>query len=137
MFISYARADVRRAKLIYKRLMDAGYQPWLDVYDLKAGDNWNTTIEQAIRRASFFLALISRQSINRRGMLQKEIRVALETSEKLLPDDIYVIPVRLEKCDVPEPLTRFQWVDYFSEQGWKKLADGIREGLRRRLPTPQ
>ena len=70
-------------------------------------------------------------------MLQKEIRVALEMSERLLPDDIYVIPVRLEKCDVPEPLNRFQWVDYFSEDGWNKLVDGIRAGLRRRLPSPK
>ncbi len=137
VFISYARPDLSRAKSLYKRLMDRGYKPWMDVHDLKAGDNWSAALEKAIRGASFFVALISRQSTNRRGMLQKEIRVALEMSERLLPDDIYVIPVRLEECDVPESLSRFQWVDYFSEDGWHKLVDGIHAGLRRRLAVSQ
>jgi hypothetical protein len=41
--------------------------------------------------------------------------------QEKLDDDIFLIPVRLEDCLVPDALSRFQWVDIFTERGVQVL----------------
>jgi hypothetical protein len=52
--------------------------------------------------------------------------------------DIYLIPVRLEECKVPEDLQSFQWVNLFEKGGWVRLVQALRVGAERRaeLSTP-
>ncbi len=50
----------------------------------------------------------------------------------MLDSDIYLIPVRLEDCEVPESLRDFQWVNLFEEKGWTLLAKAIQVGMERR-----
>jgi hypothetical protein len=54
-----------------------------------------------------------------------------------LDSDIYLIPARLEDCEVPERLGDFQWVDLFEEDGWTRLVKAIQEGLKRRTQAPK
>ena len=79
-----------------------------------------------------FIACLSQNSVAKRGMIQKEVRIALEISEEQLDSDIFIIHVRLDACEVPAPLRRYQWVDYFEPNAWERLVDGIQIGLRRR-----
>jgi tetratricopeptide (TPR) repeat protein len=65
-------------------------------------------------------------------MIQKELRMALDVWNERLASDIYLIPVRLEECEVPEPLAVFQWVDLFSSDGWARLLMAIQVGRKRR-----
>ena len=46
-------------------------------------------------------------------------------------DDIYVIPVRLELCEVPEPLNKFEWVDLFAPEGFTRLFHALDDGATR------
>ena len=48
-----------------------------------------------------------------------------------LESDIYFIPVRLEKCEVPEALAKFQCVDLLSENDFKWLLKGLKVGMER------
>jgi hypothetical protein len=52
-----------------------------------------------------------------------------------LDSDIYLIPARLEDCEVPERLGDFQWVDLFEEDGWTQVVKAIQEGMKRRAPA--
>jgi len=63
--------------------------------------------------------------------LQPEIKQALDVLQTLLESDIYIIPLRLEACDVPKSLSLFQWVDYFREDGWERLIESIHKGMNR------
>jgi hypothetical protein len=73
--------------------------------------------------------------VNKRGFLQREIRQALDLWQEKLDDDIYVIPARLEECQVPESLSKFQWVDLFEERGLSSLLEAIWVGVKRqRVP---
>lgn len=132
IFLSYARENKEEAKQVYQKLQAAGFNPWMDLFDISPGEIWEFSINKAIRESTFFFALLSHASVNKRGMIQKEIKVALEVRDQLLDSDIYLIPIRLEECSVPAPLDRFQWVDLFYSNGWEKLIAGIRDGLRRR-----
>ena len=51
----------------------------------------------------------------------------------MLDEDIYVIPARLESCDVyHEELREPHWVDLFADDGFERLVRAIREGAKRR-----
>jgi len=132
IFISYAREDADAAEQLYQFLSGAGYKPWMDTKDILPGERWLESIQDAIERSDFFLACLSENSVDKRGILQKEIKSALDAWEGMLEGDIYLIPVRLEPCDVPNRLSGFQWVDLFEDGGWVKLKEAILEGTRRR-----
>lgn len=132
LFLSYAREDQAVVEELARKLSRAGYSPWIDVVDLVGGEDWHLGIEKAIGEADFFLACMSTRSISKRGVVQQELRAALEIRKGMLDSDIYLIPLRLDKCSSPSSLARFQWVDYFEPTGWERLLGAIREGLRRR-----
>jgi hypothetical protein len=131
IFLCYAEKDAERVEDLYRKLFDEGFKPWMDEKDILPGEVWEDAIKRAIRSSNFFLACLSPNSVNRRGQIQKEIKRALGIWEEKLVDDIYLIPVRLEECDVPDSLCRFQWVDLFEAGGWTRLVKAIRVGIER------
>jgi len=137
VFLSYARDDQDAVKLIYTKLQAEGYSPWMDQFDILPGENWERSIRNAIQKADFFLIFLSPYSVNRRGVLQKEIRAALDAWNTMLASDIYLIPVRLGDCSIPGELSDFQWVDIFDTSGWNKLLSAIKVGLKRRKNEPR
>jgi hypothetical protein len=132
IFLCYAQEDEEKANHLYQELFDAGFKPWMDKKDILPGEQWEFCIPRAIRRSDFFLACLSANSVTKRGYLQKEIKEALDIWDEMLEDDIYLIPVRLEDCEVPERLHDFQWVNLFEEDGWTRLVKAIRIGVKRR-----
>ncbi len=133
IFLSYAREDEEKVENLYQRLSDAGFKPWMDKKDILPGERWKFSIQTAIRRSDFFLACLSAKSVGKRGFLQREIKDALDIWQEKLDDDIYLIPVRLEDCEVPESLREFQWVNVFEEDGWTQLVRAIQTGMKRRV----
>jgi hypothetical protein len=131
IFISYAREDYEPVEHLYLRLLYAGFEPWVDKKNILPGENWKLSIEKAIRNSDLVLICLSNNSANKRGFLQREIKEALELWKERLEDDIYLIPVRLEDCTVPESLSEFQWVNLYESTGWILLHKAIREGLER------
>lgn len=65
---------------------------------------------------------MSRNSITKTGYVQKEIRLAIDVADEQPEGTIFIIPVRLENCDVPDRLRRLHWVDLFSENGYPLLV---------------
>jgi hypothetical protein len=136
IFLSCAREDAEKVENLYQKLSDAGFKPWMDKKNILPGEKWKSCIQKAIRRSDFFLACLSANSVSKRGYLQKEIKDALDIWQEKLDSDIYLIPVRLEDCEVPESLRDFQWVDLFEKDGWPRLVRAIQVGMERRAEVP-
>lgn len=132
IFLSYAREDEPSVRNLYERLLNAGFKPWMDRKDILPGERWKSGIERAIRQSEFFLACLSAHSVNKRGVLQKEIRDALDILQEKMDSDIYLIPVKLEHCEVPETLRDLQWVELFDDDGWLQLVRALQAGIKRR-----
>lgn len=132
IFLCYARQDEKKVENLYQKLSDVGFKPWMDKKDILPGERWQSSIEKAIRSSDFFLACLSANSVNKRGFLQKEIKDALDIWREKLVSDIYLIPARLEDCEVPESLRGFQWVNLFEEDGWTRSMKAIQVGMERR-----
>lgn len=137
IFLCYARPDQGKVEALYERLHNSGFNPWMDRKDILAGEIWEAAIQRAIRRSDFFLVCLSANSVNRRGQIQKEIKEALDIWKEKLDSDIYLIPVRLEDCEVPESLRRFQWVNLFEEDGWTRLVKALRAGTESRMQVTE
>jgi TIR domain/Tubulin like len=127
VFISYAREDEQHAAHLYDLFRTRGYKPWMDICDLRAGQEWEPAIKQAIRDADFILICLSTRALSKRGFIQNEIRFALECYESIPFGQAFVIPVRLENCAPPQPLCRFQYVDLFTDEGFDMLDRSIME----------
>ena len=131
IFLCYTRKDQPVVKQLYQKLADCGFKPWMDIQDILPGEDWQRVIKQSVREAHFFLACLSNNAVNRRGAIQVEIKEALEVWRQKLDSDIYLIPVRLEACEVPDTLVKFQWVDLFEPEGFEKLIKALKAGMER------
>lgn len=129
VFISYAKEDRPSAKQLYRELKDSGFTAWLDVVNLRPGQEWELEIKKAIQHSEIFLACLSTHAVSKRGFVHSELNSALKILDTIPEGDVYLIPVRFDKCDIPTKLERLQWVDYFTDEGPEKLIDALREYL--------
>ena len=135
VFISYAREDLAFAERLYDAL-SGEFSPWMDKKNLVGGQDWERALTLAVRRSDFFIFCASNNSANKRGTIQKEIKLALEVWRGKLEDDIYFIPLRLEACEVPDQISRFQWIDAF-ENGWfEKIVRALQHGITQAKSAP-
>jgi hypothetical protein len=110
---------------IYSRLIAAGVDAWLDKVSLLPGQDWKLEIRKAVRRSDVVLVCLSKESVNRAGFLQKEIKDALDVADEQPEGAIFIIPVKLQECDVPERLCQWQWVNLFEAGGFEKLTRSL------------
>ena len=129
IFLSYAREDEQAVRALSIKLSEAGFDTWMDTKDLLPGQLWEQAVSEAIRKASLFIACLSRNSVNKRGFLQREIKMALDLWQEKLDEDIYLIPVRLEDCKVPRSLNKFNWVNLYEDDGFVSLIQAIGTSL--------
>jgi predicted ATPase len=137
VYLSYASADENRAVELYDRLSEVGFKPWLFAKEIRPGEDWLAAADQAMRRSDFFLTLLSKHSTERQGFFEREWQQALQIQADRGPGTIYLIPVRLEECDVPESLARFLWVDLYKPDGWDRLVASLQRTAVPRLPQPK
>lgn len=127
IFLSYAKEDESKVKAIYRKLRKEHLNPWLDVADLLPGQVWDRVIIKTIRSARFVIVFLSKNSVTKRGYVQKEIKEALDAAEMMPEGEIFIVPVRLEECDVPERLASLQWIDMFRPNGFKKIVSALKD----------
>ena len=125
VFISYAIEDRNYAQNLYIALRQRGHKPWMDKQDLIPGQEWEVEIRRAIEKADYFLALMSRNSVTKRGFVQKEIRFALDVLGEIPPGRIFFIPARLEPCEVPDIIKRLHWVDLQNDDNYRQIFRAI------------
>ncbi len=128
VFISYARENFETAERIYNDLKKSGAYPWLDRQNLLAGENWKNTIAKNIKKNSdYFLTLLSSKSASKRGFVHIEQKIALKVADEFSENKIFIIPVRLDNCELPEKLEDLHCVDLFSdyEEGMKEIFKAL------------
>ena len=127
IFLLYARSDKVIVHRLYQRLVKDGANVWLDEEKILPGQDWESEIRKAIYHSDIVLVCLSRKFNKQGGYRHKELRIAIEKGASLPQNQIFVIPVRLEKCDTPEALRRWQRVDLFANDGYKKLLSALEE----------
>ena len=103
-FISYSRKDKDFALEFAREMKSAGYLVWLDQLDIPTGARWDDEVEKALRECEIFLIILTTASVSSDNV-KDEIGYAIDHSKRIMP-------VLLEKCDIPLRLRRFQYVDF-------------------------
>ncbi|MGC1528970.1 MAG: TIR domain-containing protein [Phormidesmis sp.] len=142
IFLAHAKEDKKIVTELYYRLKESGYNPWLDKEDLLPGQLWRAEIPKAIKDSQVFIACLSTRSVEKQGYVQDEFKIALKTCASKPPGSIYLIPVRLDDCGIPElrqeeygtNLRDIQWLDFFDPEGYEKLIRSL-EHAKSLIPT--
>ncbi len=117
VFLSYASQDKPLVRDLSRRLMEEGWiETWQDEKNLLPGQDWRIKIEEAVENADVVIICLSNHSVSKEGHVQKELRYAREIALEKPEDAIFLIPLRLDECEVPRGLRFYQWVDYFDDK---------------------
>ncbi len=125
-------------------LETAGIPVWRDTSYLWPGEDWRARIRAAITKdALAFIACFSSAGWARRETGQNaELALSVEQLRLRRPDDPWLVPVRLDDCEMPEyeigggrTLSSLQRADLFGPDKRPALARLI-EGIRRILGEP-
>jgi formylglycine-generating enzyme required for sulfatase activity len=126
VFLCHTSADKPAVRDLYKRLVADGVDAWLDAESLIPGQNWWEEIQKAIRASDVVIVCLSEKSVNKEGVVQKEIKSALDVADEKPEETIFIIPARLEECKTPDRLSLYHWVDLYEEDGYQKLMRALR-----------
>lgn len=124
-FLCHSTGDKSAVRDLHRRLKSSGISPWLDEIDIRPGEDWQSSIANAVRSSDTVLVCLSATSIAKTGYVQKEIAFALDRADEQPEGQIYIVPVRLEPCIVPQRLSRWQWVDLFAADGFARLVSSL------------
>ncbi len=130
LFISYATPDRERVLPSVRYLESAGFNVWIDFQQLKAGQNWDLEIKRVLNKADFIIMFFSTNSVDRRGYVQREIKIALDKHKERLASDIYLIPVLLDDgISIPEAVADLHCIRHGVDDRNKAIADAVNHQL--------
>ena len=125
VFLCHSSSDKADVRELSRRLKSDGFEPWLDEERLLPGQDWHDVIQEALEHSQAILVCLSRASIEKEGYVQRELRRALDLADEKPEGTIFVVPVRLEACEIPRRLQRWQWVDMFEADGYARLRASL------------
>lgn len=129
VFLIHAHGDRSAVHKLHQRLRRDSIDAWLDVANLQPGQDWQSEIRAAILTSDAVIVCLSRAFNKQRGYRHEELKLALEKAS-LLVDEVFIIPARLEDCDMPESLRHLHRVDLFVQGGYGKLVRALQEGKK-------
>ncbi len=125
IFLCHSSGDKAQVKPLHDFLLKSGAAPWLDSEQLLPGQDWNLEINKALDDSDVILLCLSKKSVDKEGYVQREMRIALDRALEMPEGRIFLIPARLEECELPYRLQSYQWVDLFTAEGMDKLVKGL------------
>ncbi|MEM9276378.1 MAG: toll/interleukin-1 receptor domain-containing protein [Cyanobacteria bacterium P01_F01_bin.143] len=127
VFLCHSSDDKPTVRELSQKLKNDGFQPWLDEENILPGQNWELEIEKAIESTDIILVCLSQSSVTKVGYVQKEIKFALDIADRQPEGSIFVIPVKLQECQIPRRLSKKQWVDLYTDvvKGYGRLVNAL------------
>lgn len=126
VFLCHASTDKPKVRELYRYLKKRGIQPWFDEEDLVGGQDWQVEIPKALATSDAIIICLTKNSVDKEGYIQKEIKFALDKALEMPEGRIFLIPVKFEECEVPFTLSRYQWVDLTIESGYAKMMKALK-----------
>lgn len=126
IFLSYAHTDVTAVRKLHRYLREKGFDVWFDKETLLPGQDWQLEIEKGLNNSDVVIICLSHAAVSTEGFVQREFKFALERTLDMPDGRIFLIPVRLQVCEVPTRLSRYHWVDLFEREGYGRLLRSLK-----------
>jgi predicted nucleotide-binding protein len=127
IFVSYARPDLDTVRPIVDDLRREfrdrilGVDVWIDIEDLRPGQQWEMEIGRSLEESLGLLVFVSRASA-KSEWTRREIEAAANLLGRL------IIPVILEHVpELPVPLARRQWLDLSGRRSKSEIRRAVVE----------
>lgn len=131
VFLNHASEDKPLVRKLYRELKrESWIMPWLDEEEILPGQDWAYEIDRALEEADAVIICLSKTSIGKIGVVQAEIHKAQELQKRRPEGYVFMIPVLLEKCEIPSRLNSLHWVDVSVPENVAKIIRSL-EGLRK------
>lgn len=128
VFISYSRKDIERANSLKQLIEGMGFNVWLDLLGITAGEEWPTKLAEAINECDVVLMLISEASVASDYCL-KEIIYAKKKNKP-------IVGLRLDDTPLPDKV-EFMLGDVqqiiLTGARLEVVASELSDGLRRQV----
>jgi len=127
VFLCHSSKDKPKVRQYHERLKTEKWiNPWLDVEQILPGMDWDKEIRSAVKSSDVVLVFLSNFSIGIEGYVQKEIKQALDVADEKPDGTIFIIPLRLEDCEVPDRLTQWQWLNLYEDDSYGRLIKALK-----------
>ncbi|MBX3035402.1 MAG: toll/interleukin-1 receptor domain-containing protein [Anaerolineales bacterium] len=131
VFLCHSSTDKPIVREIYQRLeSETWLDPWLDEENLLPGMDWDMEIEKAVEAADVVLVCVSNNSVTKEGYVQRELKFALDVALEKPEGTIFIVPLRLDDCNLPRRLRTWQYVDYFPVQQRERAYQRLLQSLK-------
>ena len=128
-FLCHSSSDKDVVRRLNRWLRRDGFSPWLDEEELLPGQHWRYEIPRAVKQSDVVIVCLSHAATTKAGYINKELALALDAAEEQPEGTIFIIPVKLEECSVPDRLSAFQWVT-LENDGYTKLVRALQVRAR-------
>lgn len=119
-FLCYAKENSTSVREFHQRLKAEDWvDPWFDEEDILPGQMWEGSVADAVHQSHAVIIFLSSFAVRKEGFFHKELKLALDAAAEKPDGTIFIIPIRLDVCEVPDRLRPYQYVDYFGEQEHK------------------
>ena len=133
----HAEHDKDEVGALCNKLKEHGYETWLKSVDVLPGEIKQRKASEAIAKAPLVICCFSSKSVGQRGDFQRDLRVALSAVAEQPADQISLIPVRFDDCDLPQlsfeksgiELGHFTSADLYEEVGFERLLKAVSSRL--------
>lgn len=142
VFLSYNRADKAEVLKLASQLKERGLNPWLDVWNLVAGEPWLPAVEHALANSGACVVLVGPAGLG--GFQTPEMWTAIEHSLSVHEGDATyrVIPTLLphstrgDRATLPRFLSRHTWIEFQESSDEPAILDKLVKAIRGEAPGP-
>lgn len=133
LFLSHSRQDKFFARKLAEILESRGVKVWIDEAELKVGDSLLQRISEGMGKTDFFGIVLSHNSVSS-PWVQKELQMAM--NEEIHGKKIRVLPILLEKCEIPVFLKDKVFADFTNPADFGNSLSQLLSamGIAKRIP---
>ena len=124
IFISHSSLDKPFAKMLCMDLEANGYASWLDEWDIKVGESIPERISDGLEEADFVIVILSGNAVSSKWV---EREWQKKYWNEIQYNRIYVLPLLLKDCKIPELLKTKKYADFRNDfnSGLRDLLEAL------------
>jgi hypothetical protein len=124
IFISHSSADKDFVENLAWRLKRFGVDVWYDGWEIKVGDSIIEKVFDGLEKSDALVLVLSKASVKSRWVKEELNTAAIR---RIDDNDILILPVLKEDCDIPTVLRQLRYADFRIDQenGLMELLDTI------------
>lgn len=109
VFISHSSEDKTFAKLLATDIAEAGHKPWLDEWEIRAGDSIPREITKGLDQCDYLIIVLTENSTNSNWV---ENEWQSKYWDEVSTGEIKIIPLLLQKCKIPRLLIHKKYANF-------------------------